>query len=546
MAPVTPRTSESENSASSLSVLKSSLKMEFIPPDAPSKCKWARDGDPTTSPHQIISSPRGFHALDSILDCIGNTPIVKINKVGKDLDCDIYAKLEFLNPGGSVKDRIGLRMVQEAERSGLIKPGYTLIEPTSGNTGIGIALAAAVRGYRAIIVMPEKMSNEKVDVLRALGAEIVRTPTSARFDSPESHISVAQRLQAEIPHSIILDQYRNPGNPLAHYDSTAEEILEQMGGKVDMVVVSAGTGGTIAGIGRKLKEKCPDCIVVGVDPHGSILAEPASLNVSEGSYEVEGIGYDFVPTVLDRSVVDKWIKSDDLSSFHMSRRLMKEEGLLCGGSCGSAMSAALEAAKVLKKGQKCVVILPDGVRNYMTKFLSDQWMITKGFMDYSSLDEELHSWSNKLVTALELNAPLTVLPMCSCQDAIEIMNKENFDQLPVVDESSTILGMVTLGNLISKILAKKIEPWSPVSEVVYNQFKKISLNTSLGRLSRILDQDHYALVVHKQQCYSEKGHKVEKEVIIGIVSRIDLLNYITAHGSLDEKTNGEKRNNGAL
>ena len=264
---------------------------------------------------------QGF--LPNVLEFIGNTPLIQINKIGQSegLECTLLAKCEFFNAGGSVKDRIAKRMVEDAEKAGLLKPGDTIIEPTSGNTGIGLALAAAVKGYRCIIVLPEKMSAEKVDTLRALGAEIVRTPTSATFDSPESHISVAQRLNNQIPNSIILDQYRNPGNPLAHYDTTAEEIIEQCGGKVDMVVLGAGTGGTVSGIGRKLKEKCPECIVVGVDPEGSILAQPEEINKSDVTYyEVEGTGYDFIPTVLDRSVVDEWMKSNDRDSFTMSRR----------------------------------------------------------------------------------------------------------------------------------------------------------------------------------------------------------------------------------
>jgi cystathionine beta-synthase len=242
------------------------------------------------------------------------------------------AKCEFLNPGGSVKDRIGYRMVLDAEEKGLLKPGVsTIIEPTSGNTGVGLAMAAAVRGYRCIIVMPEKMSDEKVNTLRALGAEIVRTPTEAAFDQPESLIAVAQRLAKEIPDSYIPDQYRNSGNPLAHYDGTGSEILYQLDGKVDMLVLSAGTGGTIAGIGRKIKEECPSCVVVGVDPEGSILARPTSLNESSVTmYEVEGIGYDFIPTVLDHSVVDKWMKTNDRVTLPMARRLIAEEGFLCG------------------------------------------------------------------------------------------------------------------------------------------------------------------------------------------------------------------------
>lgn len=294
----------------------------------------------------------------------------------------IVAKCEFFNAGGSVKDRIGRRMIDDAERSGRLKKGDVLIEPTSGNTGIGLALAAAVKGYRCIIVMPEKMSQEKVDVLRALGAEIVRTPTAAAFDSPESHIGVAIRLNKEIPNSHILDQYSNPGNPLAHYDGTAEEILEACGGKLDMLVAGAGTGGTISGIARKLKEKCPSCKIVAVDPYGSILARPAEINETDvTSYQIEGIGYDFIPKVLDHNVIDRWIKSSDKESFVMARRLIREEGLLCGGSSGTAMVGAMKAARELGPGQKCVVILPDSVRNYMTKFLSDDWMAEHGFFD---------------------------------------------------------------------------------------------------------------------------------------------------------------------
>jgi cystathionine beta-synthase len=266
-------------------------------------------------------------------------------------------------------------MVLEAEAKGLLKPGYTIIEPTSGNTGIGLAMASAVHGYRCIIVMPEKMSDEKVNTLRALGAEIIRTPTDAAFDSPEGLIAVSQHIQKTIPNSIILDQYRNPGNPLAHYDGTGAEILDQLDGKVDMVVMGAGTGGTITGIGRKIKEKCPTCTIVGVDPAGSILARPEELNKTDVEfYEVEGIGYDFVPTVLDHQVVDRWIKVVDSEALPMARRLIQEEGFLCGGSSGAAMACAMKLAKDLKEGQRCVVLLPDNIRNYMTKLVSDNWM----------------------------------------------------------------------------------------------------------------------------------------------------------------------------
>lgn len=314
--------------------------------------------------------------FNNILEVIGRTPLVKINKLAKDLDCTVWAKCEFLNPGGSVKDRIGFNMVKEAERLGRIKRGDTLIEPTSGNTGIGIALAGAVYGYKVIITLPEKMSREKQVILEALGAEIIRTPTEAPSHAPESHIGVAKRLQKELPNAHILDQYANPANPDAHYMGTGLEILEDLNGEVAMCVVSAGTGGTITGVAKRLKERNANCEIVGVDPVGSILAGGTEV----GSYLVEGIGYDFIPDVLDRSLVDTWVKSKDKESFLMARRLIREEGLLVGGSCGSTMWGALEAAKKLKRGQNCVVVLSDGVRNYMTKFIEDKWMKQNGFI----------------------------------------------------------------------------------------------------------------------------------------------------------------------
>ena len=312
---------------------------------------------------------------ENILSTIGNTPVVKINKIAKNLDCNVFAKCEFFNPGGSVKDRIGWNMVKEAELSGRIKPGDTLIEPTSGNTGQGIALAAAVKGYKCIITMPEKMSKEKQIALEALGAEIIRTPTEAKSSDPESHISVAKKLNEEIENSHILDQYSNPSNPEAHYYGTAEEIIKDFNNNLDMVVISVGTGGTITGIAKRLKEEMPKIKIIGADPEGSILGGGDKVS----SYLVEGIGYDFIPDVLDNSLIDEYIKTKDEESFIMARRLIKEEGLLCGGSCGATMVAALKAASKLKNGQNCLVILADGIRNYMTKFPNDSWMKENGF-----------------------------------------------------------------------------------------------------------------------------------------------------------------------
>lgn len=324
---------------------------------------------------------------DNILQTIGKTPIVRINRVANTLDCELYAKCEFMNPGGSIKDRIGYQMVENAEKEGRIKPGDTLIEPTSGNTGIGIAMAGAVKGYNVIITLPEKMSHEKQVVLGALGAKIIRTPTEAAWDAPESHIGVAKKLEQELPNAHILDQYANPDNPNAHYNNTAQEIIDDMGDNLSMVVMGVGTGGTITGVAKRLKEFNPDIRIVGVDPEGSILGGGTEIK----PYLVEGIGYDFFPDVLDNNLIDQYIKSNDKDSFLTARRLIREEGLLCGGSCGSAMWGALQAAQILKKGERCLVLLPDSIRNYLTKFVDQRWMIDHGFSDENAVSaSEVH------------------------------------------------------------------------------------------------------------------------------------------------------------
>lgn len=312
---------------------------------------------------------------NNIVETIGKTPLVKLNKISENLACNVYAKCEFMNPGGSTKDRIARQMVLDAEKSGRIKRGDTLIEATSGNTGIGMALAGASLGYKIIITMPEKMSKEKQVVLEALGAEIIRTPTEAAWDDPESHIEIAKKLQKELPNAHILDQYSNPSNPDAHYLGTGQEILDDLDNNVDMVVIGVGTGGTLTGIAKKIKEKCPDAIIVGADPEGSLLAGPEEIK----PYHVEGIGYDFIPDVLDRNMVDSWVKTNDTESFKYARQLMKDEGLLVGGSSGTAIMAMMQQAASLKEGQNCVVILPDGIRNYLTKFVDEGWRKEHGF-----------------------------------------------------------------------------------------------------------------------------------------------------------------------
>ncbi len=313
-------------------------------------------------------------AFPNILEAVGNTPMVRINKLFAQYPVEVWGKCEYLNPGGSVKDRIGVRMLIEAKKSGRVKPGDTIIEATSGNTGIGLAMACAVLGHPLIIAMPMKMSMEKQRTMEALGATIIRTRTEAARDEEDSLFGVANKMLAETPNSHILDQYANPDNIDAHYFGTGREIFEQMDGNLDYVVAGVGTGGTISGIGRFMKEKAPSCQIVGADPEGSILGggEPG------GPYLVEGIGYDFFPEALDLSVIDRWVKTNDEDSFKWARRCIREEGLLVGGSTGSALIAVEEIARECKGGERIVVVLPDSIRNYMSKFLDDEWMMKQG------------------------------------------------------------------------------------------------------------------------------------------------------------------------
>ncbi|KFG84680.1 cystathionine beta-synthase [Metarhizium anisopliae] len=497
----------------------------------------------------------------SATELIGNTPLVRLNKVPQSLgvECDVYAKTELFNAGGSVKDRIALRMVEEAEKSGRIKPGDTLIEPTSGNTGIGLALVGAIKGYKTIITMPEKMSAEKVSVLRALGATIIRTPTQAAWDAPESHIGVARRLEKEIPNAHILDQYGNPDNPLAHEHGTAEEIWEQTGGKITAVVAGAGTGGTITGIARGLKKHSKDIKVIAADPQGSVLALPESLNQEHVNepYKVEGIGYDFIPDVLDREIVDKWYKTDDEESFVLARRLIAEEGLLVGGSSGSAMAAMLKAVKDygFKKGDVVVVVLPDSIRSYLSKFADDDWLAANGLLSTGSAETSLAKnatggdasdpYAGATIASLRLKPVTSVVDTAPCSEAIETMRDKGFDQLPVLSATSKLVGLVTLGNLLSYISRGRATPQSPVKDVMFNfsrldeivtdprqsasvakttgpkrRFVEITLDTPLSTLSKFFEWNSAAVVTARSD---EKGSLSKP---IGVVTKVDLLTWM--------------------
>ena len=426
-----------------------------------------------------------FMLCNSILETIGKTPMVKLNRVGSNLDCNLYAKCEFFNPGGSIKDRIAYQMVIDAEESGRIKKGDTLIEPTSGNTGIGLALAGAVRGYRVIIVMPEKMSREKQVVIEALGAEIIRTPTEAAWDDYDSHISLSARLQKELPNAHILDQYANPANPDTHYKNTAQEILNDLDNKVDMIVMGAGTGGTITGVARKIKEVCPNAIVVGADPEGSILAGGNDV----GTYKVEGIGYDFIPDVLKRDVVDRWVKTKDRQSFQLARRLIKEEGLLCGGSSGSALYAALKEAGTLKAGQNCVVLLPDGVRNYMTKFVDQRWMKENDFTGPEDVQGEVRSILKDVGDRNLFTVDIAESP----SKAVSMMKSKGISQLPVLSESR-LVGILTEDHILDYLSSSDSEP-KTVEAIMERSVPTVELDTPLKSLQKMVVSNGLAVVV---------------------------------------------------
>jgi cystathionine beta-synthase len=442
---------------------------------------------------------------ESILEAIGNTPLVRLRSIGRGTGCEYLAKCEFLNAGGSVKDRIGKRMVEEAQKKGRIRPGDTLIEPTSGNTGIGMALAAAVYGYRMIITMPEKMSREKQVVLEALGAEIIRTPTEAAWDAPESHIGVARQLQKIIPNSHILDQYSNPDNPLAHYHGTGKELVEQSGGAFDFVVLTAGTGGTITGVARYVKEHVPGARVIGVDPVGSILAGPGPI----GTYKVEGIGYDFVPDVLERELVDEWVKTEDRESFLMARRLIRQEGMLVGGSSGSAVWAALQIGKRYGPGKRIVTLLPDSVRNYMTKFLDDRWMRENGFSE--------SSWETRTLGELLRSMPRRELVTTSSAetlaDAVMAMKEHGISQLPVVDDGR-LVGIVTESDLLSKLVEGHTLS-SAVAEVMFRNVSTVHVGEDARVLTELFTKDLVALVVD------------DARQLLGILTKMDLVDHLT-------------------
>ena len=452
-----------------------------------------------------------MQVLETFLDAMGNTPLVRLTKVTRGIQPAVLAKLEMLNPGGSVKDRIGIRMIQAAEREGLLKPGGTIVEPTSGNTGHGLAIAAAIRGYRCIFVMPDKMSQEKISLLRAYGAEVVITPTAVPPESPESYYRVAERLAAEIPGAFQPNQYFNAENPAAHYATTGPEIWEQTEGAVDAFVAGIGTGGTISGVGHYLKEQNPDVMIVGADPEGSVYSGDLPR-----PYLVEGIGEDFWPETFDPSVVDRYVQVSDKDSFRMARAVTRQEGILVGGSCGTAVVAALQVARELDDPSKTVVVLlPDSGRSYLSKIYSDTWMLQHGMLDRPDVirvEEVLNAKGGGLPALITVDAHDKV------RQAVDTLQAHGISQAPVVREGegrdvSRFVGSIRDRELLERIFRDPDALQADVAQVMAPPVPMVEWDDALEVAFSALEQAPAALV-------SKEGQ------VLGVVTRSDLLEFL--------------------
>lgn len=450
---------------------------------------------------------------ENILNTCGKTPLVKLNKITRNYKGHYFVKVESFNPGGSVKDRIGLAIIEEAEREGRLRPGGTIVEATSGNTGVGLALAAAIKGYKCVFTMPDKMSQEKIRLLKAFGAEVIITPTAVPHDSPESYTEVAKKIVRETPNSILANQYFNPKNPEAHYKTTGPELWEQTGGQIDYFVCGIGTGGTISGAGKFLKEKNPNVKIVAVDPVGSILRDyfyTKTYSTVLKTYKVEGIGLDWLPGTLQFDVIDDMVEVTDRESFLMARRLTREEGIFVGGSAGTALSGALKyAAEHMQDDSIMVILLPDTGERYLSKIYNDDWMRENGFL----LPERItvrYVLQEKSKTIPQL---VSIEPHTSVRTALDLFKQHDISQLPVLEKGKSV-GTVIDNDLMSAILENSSLIDSTVSQVMEPSFPIIGADAPIEHAIDFLKKKDSAVLIE------------DASKIIGILTRYDVIEYM--------------------
>ncbi len=448
-------------------------------------------------------------ALPTILDAVGHTPLVKLNRVAKEVTADVYVKCEYLNPGGSMKDRMAIHMIDRAEQRGDLKPGGTIIEATSGNTGAALAMIAAVRGYQCIFVMPDKMSQEKVAGLRAFGARVVVCPTAVEPDDPRSYYSVAKRLAEDTPNAFYTSQYHNLDNPGGHYRSTGPELWEETNGELDVFVAGLGTGGTISGTGKYLKEKSADVKLVGVDPVGSLYYDFVKTGrvTKPFTYKVEGIGEDFFPSTIDLDILDEIVRVDDKECFLMTRDLVRHEGLYVGGSCGAAVAGALKYARQTQKKENIVVLLPDGASKYLSKIFNDDWMRENGFLDEEpGLGVVADLLKNKSAEVIVAKTTDRV------RDVIARMKAHGISQLPVMDDGK-LVGAVAEVDMLRYLVSGEHSLDSAIGPLVESDYATVSPQTKIELVQGLLNEARMAIVI-------DGGD------VTGVVTKIDLIDYL--------------------